>query len=90
MEPTMKRYDFDWNYVGIEQRESEFGEWVRYEDALAFYSKELDNAYAEGRKDEQERCASLCESLKSGDSTYAVAYYDNALDDAAAAIRSGK
>lgn len=56
----MKRYDFDWGYVGIEQRESEDGDWVRYEDALAFYSKELDRAYAEGRKDERERCEALC------------------------------
>lgn len=54
--PELKRYDFDWGYVGIEQREDELGEWVRYRDALAFYSKELDRAYAEGRKDEaQER-----------------------------------
>lgn len=50
----MKRYDFDWGYVGIEQRASEYGEWVRYVDALAHYSKELDHAYAEGRKDERE------------------------------------
>lgn len=85
----MKRYDFDWR-VGSECSESEYGEWVRYEDALAFYSKELDRAYAEGRKDEQERCTALCESLKGGDSSYAITYYDNALDDATAAIRSNK
>jgi hypothetical protein len=125
----MKRYDFDWGYVGIEQRENEYGEWVRYVDALAYYSEALDEAYlhgkanaqvaravsalpvewpeltnrlytraevqemlheayAEGRKDERERCAELCESLKGGDSSYATTYYDNALDDAAAAIRS--
>jgi hypothetical protein len=85
----MKRYDFDWGHVGIEQHEREDGEWVRYKDALAFYSKELDAAYAKGRKDEQERCATLCDSLKGGDSAYAVAYYDNALDDAATAISFG-
>lgn len=51
----LKRYDFEWGYVGIEQREDEYGDWVRYGDALAFYSKELDRAYAEGRKDEREQ-----------------------------------
>jgi hypothetical protein len=56
----MKRYDFDWGYVGIEQHEREDGEWVRYVDALAHYSKELDQAYAEGRKDERERCEQIC------------------------------
>jgi heme oxygenase len=53
----MKRYDFDWGHVGIEQRESEDGEWVRYVDALAHYSKELDHAYAEGRTDESKEMA---------------------------------
>lgn len=28
----MKRYDFNWGYVGIEQREREDGDWVRFED----------------------------------------------------------
>lgn len=53
----MKRYDFDWGYVGIEQREDEYGDWVRYEDALAHYSQELDHAYAKGRTDESKEMA---------------------------------
>jgi hypothetical protein len=49
----MKRYDFDWGYVGIEQRESEYGEWVRYVDALAYYSEALDEAYLHGKANAQ-------------------------------------
>lgn len=83
----MKRYTAR-PWLGFVRLEGdEYGDLVRYRDALAYFSYELDRAYAAGQKVERERCATLCESLKGGDSSYAVAYYDNALDDAAAAIR---
>jgi len=72
----MKRYDFDWTYVGIERNEREDGDWVRYEDALAFYSKELDRAYAEGRGDEREEAMAAMQRAK-------VAYYMHGRDQAA-------